>query len=382
MIRPLPFSRRLHAASLRTATLMLGAVAVLFAVGCQNRSARNDASPSRIHLENGRKLSKVGNTLGARQEWTTAIALDPVDPSSYLAIADQEEAAGNYEAAARELEALRQAVPHASEVRCRQARLYRAENRFEKAFYAASEAIRSEPGCAAGHRTIALLLEESGQNVRAVEEILTARKLAPGDEATALDTARLLARTGRSREALALTEAQLKSAASSPQANYLMGWLLGEYGGSSAGEKALAYLEIALKQDPNNLPSAAEKGILLARLRRDAEAQKSLEYAVQHGAPFAETLAALAQVRMRLHRPDAARLAQAAAELQRLVQALQAARTHYLKSPSDTSNALALAALEAQFGNRPDAVDLVQQALRANPDDPAALRLLHALMKR
>jgi predicted Zn-dependent protease len=355
-----------------------GAVLLLIAVRAVYRKAdstRKPVTPAEQHYQAGMRFAQSGDPASAAYQWKTAIGLDPTFAPAYLALAQQDEQRGNDAASADRLERLRAANPRVAQLDSRLARLYFRAGRYEKGMARAREAVRSEPNDAFAHAVLGDGLAQAGEMTASVQELRAARRLAPEDEAILLTLAQGLGRVGDIDEALALARPLLARARNPARANLVLGELLMQRRSPQAGD----YLHISLALAPAQAQVQSALGSFLLREGHPAAAQPLLERAYRQNPTDARALQDLAAVYARLQRPAARRALQAARALQSCQTALLRARRQYLKAPNDRRNALLLARLEAQRGNGPDAMDLVMQALHADPDDPAALGLLHRL---
>jgi tetratricopeptide (TPR) repeat protein len=355
-----------------------GAVLLLTAVRAVYRKAsstRKPVSPAEQHYQAGVRLAQSGDPAAAAYQWKTAIGLDPTFPPAYLALARQDEERGNYTASADRLERLRAANPRVPQLESRLARIYFRAGRYEKGMSLAREAVRREPNDASAHAVLGDGLAQAGEMTASVQELRAAHRLAPDDEAILLTLAQGLGRVGDADEAQALARPLLARARNPARANLVMGELLMQ----QHRPQAVDYLQKSLALAANQAQVQSALGSLLLREGHPAAAQPLLERAYRQNPTDTRALQALATVYARLQRPAARPARQAALALQSYQTALLRARRRNLSSPDDSRNALLLAQLEAQRGDGPDAIDLVMRVLHADPDNPAALRLLHRL---
>lgn len=350
-------------------------------VAPHSASPAGESAPARRHFENGLQRAREGNLVGAIRLWETAIALEPTFAPPYFALAKQAAESGDMDAAIRRLNALRAANPRAPHVDCTQTGLYFQMGRVWKALTAAREATQREPDCAQAHSLLGMALASAGDRPGAIQALQTARRLDPASERVTLTLAQVLAQAGRTDEAAQLVRPLVDAPSVSASAHYLYAWLLAEHGrgGKRDLETAKEHLEKALSLEPGHVASRSEQGIVLARLGDYAAARPRLESALKSGAIGPETLTALADVYERLGDPRAKSLRQQAQALKATQEERQQARARYLKAPKEMTNILRLARLEAQSGNRADALDLVRTALQIDPNRADALALFHRL---
>ena len=178
-----------------------------------------------------------------------------------------------------------------------------------------------------------------------------------------------------------LCEALPPAERESVPALYRLGWLLAEYGrnGRKDEKAALETLRRALGKAPDDPDSNTETGVILMREGDAAQARPYFERAL-HADPT-QTAAArgMATIFTQQKLPEAARARQVAEALEKREAAMRETRGRYLAHPEDTGNVLKLAELEARNGNRNDAFDLITHTLQADPNNAAALNLLHRL---
>jgi tetratricopeptide (TPR) repeat protein len=369
---------------------ILAALAVIAAVGGgvylwsrPSGPATPALAPAEMHYRDGLKLAQAGKDAGAINEWHTAIALAPADPRPYRALVALFEQEGQFLTAADQLKALHLANPQAEHIACRQADLYFHANRYLTGMRLAREAVQQEPKCPLAHGALGLGLAMAGETPQALRELQTAHALAPDSERLRYTLAQTLARDGQPDAAFALVEPVPAQPNLPVQANYMMGWLLSEYGrgGKRDAKTALAYLDKALALDPNHAPSELAKGKILLRQGRYAQAQAFLEHAIQNGSNTEEAFRALADDYTRLQNPHAGDAQRAADAVRAATTRLQQARRRYLANPDDTANTLALARLEGNNGNTTEALDLIKQVLQKDPNNAAALSLLHSSLR-
>jgi tetratricopeptide (TPR) repeat protein len=340
-------------------------------------------SPAEMHYRDGLRLAQDGKEAGAIRAWQTAIALAPADPRPYRALVALYEQEGQFIRAAEQLTALRAANPQAEHIACRQADLYFHANRYLTGMRLAREAVQQEPQCPLAHSALGVGLAMAGETLQALRELRAAQVLAPDSERLRYTLAQTLARTGHPEEAFALVEPVPAQPHLPVQANYMLGWLLSEYGkgGRRDDITALSYLDKALALDPNHGPSNLAKGKVLLRQGQYAQAQACLERALQNGSDTEEAFRALAEDYTRLQNPHAGDAQRAADAVRASTASLQQARRRYLTNPEDAANILALARLEGNHGNTTEALDLIKQALQKDPNNAAALSLLHSALR-
>jgi Flp pilus assembly protein TadD len=164
----------------------------------------------------------------------------------------------------------------------------------------------------------------------------------------------------------------------SPEAHFLRGWLDARKPGSAAAAEAA--LRRALALEPDHIRSLAELGSLLARQGRFREARAPLERARAQRPDEPAVARDLALVYRRLGDPRAPALEGEAAARERLETRWRAARRRQRAHPRDAAANLELARLERERGDAAEALERVRAVLRENPNDAAALRLMHELL--
>lgn len=340
-------------------------------------------SAAGMHYETGMKLAQNGDLTGAANEWQTAIALEPAYAPPYLALVKKFEMAGDYASAVKQLDVLRHTIPETAHIECRQAGLYMKANRYETALKTAREAVKRESDCAQAHVTLGALLGRAGDWTQAIQELQTAHRAAPEEPAITLALAVALGRGGKAEEGIALLEGLPESARQSPPALYRLAWLLAEYGrnGQKDDPAALKALEQALAKAPDDPDSNALAGTIWLRAGDLEQAGSHFNRALQGDPNNARAARGMATVMTRQKHHQAAKGRMIAETLEKREAALQQARGRYLSQPEDSHTLLTLAELEAQTGNRLDALDLIKQALQKDPNDAAALELLHRLTR-
>lgn len=358
-------------------------IAILLPIALQSACRKPSPSskavaPAEQHYQDGLRLAQSGDTAAATYQWKTAIGLDPTFAPAYFALAQLDEQSGNVIASADRLEHLRAANPHAPQIESRLASLYFRAGRYEKGMALAQAAVQHEPNEALAHAALAEGLAQADEIAAGVQELRAAHRLAPGDETILLALAQGLGRAGNSAEGLALMQPLLIQSRDPALVNFVMGELLLRQNSPQAGD----YLKKSLNLAPNQTQAQSALGSLLLHEGRLTEAQPLLESAYRQNPTDLRAIQDLATVYARLKRPAVSKAQQSAAALKTYQTALFRARQQYLNKPDDKSNSLTLAQLEAQRGNGQDALDLTMQILHSDPDNAAALKLLHHLTGR
>jgi predicted Zn-dependent protease len=119
------------------------------------------------------------------------------------------------------------------------------------------------------HAIKAEILSNHGQHLEAANEWRAAQKLAPGDPDVEGQLATALYQGANYAEAAPLLTVLLKHNPDSAGLNFFLGDCLLHM---EQPEKALPYLEAAVRQDPKLLPARASLGLTYIRLGRDADA--------------------------------------------------------------------------------------------------------------
>lgn len=336
-----------------------------------------------VHYKTGLSLAQKGDLTGASNEWQTAIALEPGYAPPYLALVKKFEQEGDFAGAVKQLDALRRADARAPHIECRQAGLYFKANRYETALATAREALKREPDCPQAHTMFGALVAKAGDWKQAAQELETAHRAAPEETAITLALAVVWGHSGKANEGIALLESLPEAVRNSPPALYRQGWLLAEYGrnGQKDDRTALEALNQALAKAPEDPDTNALVGTIQLRAGNIEQARASFVRALQSDNGNVRAARGMATILMRQKNPQATRGQQVAALLEARETGLQKARGRYLAQPQDIPNTLKLAELEAQNGNRNDALALIKTALQQDPNNAATLALLHRLTK-
>jgi Flp pilus assembly protein TadD len=346
------------------------------------RGLKATERPSALHYRKGVELARAGRVQQALGEWRLAIALDPAGPRPYEATAGYWEAVGQPEQAVQVWERLALANPTAPHRDCRLAQAAFAAGWITRAGEAADRAVHEEPACPLAHTIRGIALEDAGESAEAVAELARARQLSPDDPRVTLTLAQVEGRSGHLAEAARRVREVLAREPGSLQAHYLMGWLLARTRPPSPATDAEAerHLRQVLAQEPRHPAASAELGALYARQGQPARARPLLE-AARAQAPADPTVTRhLAEVYALRRDPRAAALATAAGRLEEYQARRRDLRRRHLHRPTDPTVTLQLARLELAAGQTAEANDLTRQVLRADPDNPAALELMHSLI--
>ena len=349
--------------------------------GPDTQAKSSGGSAATSHYESGIKLAQSGNLTGAANEWQTAIGLDPSYAPPYLALIKKSEQEGDVEGAVKQLEALGHADPQAKHIACRQASIYLKANRYETSVTMVRDALKKEPDCPQAHTLQGAILAKGGDWKGAVEELKSAHQALPEEPAVTLALAVSLARNGKAQEGITLIEGLPTQARESVPALYRLGWLLAEYGrdGKKDPKAALEVLNQALAKAPNDADSNAWVGTLLLEQGKLQEARTHFALALQADNSNVKAAQGMAEIFARQKLPNAARAKQVAEGIAKQEIDLRQARGRYLTHPEDTDNTLKLVTLEARTGNRVDALTLIKHTLQSDPNNDAALKLLHSM---
>lgn len=324
------------------------------------------------------RLARAGEFRRAMSEWRLAIAMDPADPRPYFALAARWEQVGQFDQAVDVLEHLALSRPATPHLECRVAQLLFLADRPARAFERAARAVAAEPRCAVAHAIRGMTLEDAEERAAALTELETAHRLDPRDERITLTLAQVLGRAGRRDEAAREVEEALAANPKSLEAYFMRGWLEARRpGGAAAAEAALRQ---ALTLDPEHPRSLAELGALLARRGRFREARAPLERAHAQRPGDPAIARDLARVYRGLGDARAAALDRDAATRERFETRWRAARRRQRAHPQDAGANLELARLERERGDAAEALERVRAVLRDDPNNTAALRLLHELL--
>jgi len=312
----------------------------------------------------GRKNLEKGETALAMRNWRLAVNLDKTYSPAYLAMAQVEQESGNLGKSADLLGTVLYYHPKYPHIQCRRAQLYGMANRFEMAYTVAQDAVSIEPTCPAAHNALGMLLEMADDIGGAARELGQAHAFSPADDALTLDYARVLAKSGKHDEALAIVEAELPKTKFRIQANYLEGWLLSEYGrgGRIDYGTALHHLGLALVDNPDHTASLTQLGIVYLHLGNLHGAQDTLEHAFKKGPDTIELLDALVTLYSKINSPLLDQARETNQKIRKMILPLKAYRHTYVLHPDDLTNVVALAHAELDLGNVLDAFQLISTA--------------------
>jgi tetratricopeptide (TPR) repeat protein len=343
------------------------------------RRGGGEESPAERHYRNGLEMAQAGNGARAVTEWQLAIAMNPADARPYDALVEYWEAAGQPDRAVATLDRLARANPLAPHQDCRLARAAFAAGWITRAAEAADRAIRTEPGCPLGHTLRGIVLDDAGETAEALAELTKAHQLNPENERIALTLAQMEGRSGRRANAMARVREVLQRDPRSPQAHYLMGWLLARTTPHTpaADREAIQHLQQMLAQNPEHGGSLAELGDIYRRQGQAARARPLLEKARTQDASNPSLVRSLALTYRSVGDPRAASLSALASRLEARQQRRRDLRRRHRLNPADAGLTLQLARLERDAGQPREALDLVQQVLHADPNNRTALDLLH-----
>jgi tetratricopeptide (TPR) repeat protein len=127
------------------------------------------------------------------------------------------------------------------------------------------------------HAVKAKILHGHNQDIEAANEWRAALRLAPGNRGLESELATSLFLAHDYKPAMALIEELLPRDASSPDLNFMMGESLLR---TEQPDKAVSYLETALRADNKMMPAHASLGLALAKLDRGGDAIPHLEKAL------------------------------------------------------------------------------------------------------
>ncbi len=359
------------------AALLIGVVAL------RRWRARPPAEPpAALHYRSGLELARAGHMQEATGEWRLAIAMNPADDRPYDALATFWEATGRPDEAAQVLQRMARANPTAPHRDCRLARAAFAAGWVTSATAAAERAVKHEPDCPLAHTLRGIVLEDAGDVAGALAELTEAHQLSPNDSRIALTLAQLEGREGRRDAARRRVQEVLAREPDAIQAHYLLGWLLARAAPRTGATDAAAERQLrqVLAQNREHAGALAELGALALRRGRPAQARPLLEAARAQDASDHEVALSLAQLYARLGDARAASMAATARRLTELRQRRQSLRRRHRERPADPAVTLPLARLELSAGQTHEASDLVGELLRVDPNNRAALELLHAIV--
>jgi Flp pilus assembly protein TadD len=364
--------------------LIIGAAAalVLLVVAPRlRRSQRAVERPAERHFRSGVALAQAGDGASAVSEWKLAIALDPTYARPYQALASYYEDAGQPALAAQMLQRLAAANPTAPHRDCRLAQAAFAAGWVTQAAEAADRAVREEPSCPLAHTLRGIVLDDAGASAEALAELEKAHALSPGDERIALTLAQLEGRSGHRDAALRRVRGVLQQDPGLPQAHYLMGWLMARAAPhtAAADAEAIRQLRQALAENPQQAGALTELGAIDVRQGQFARARPLLEAAQKLNPIDPGLTRSLSEAYAHLGDPRAARTAALARRLDEQQQRRRALRLRHLQRPSAAAVTTSLARLELAAGQTQEATDLVNQVLHADPDNRAALDLMHEI---
>ena len=345
--------------------------------GCRSNQGASSAAPreaARRHFERGAALASNGDSAAAVAEWRTSIALQPAHPAAYFAIADLYEADGQLREAIKTLDSLKRANPNEPHVPCKQAELLMKSGRWYRAELIARDALRLTPDCPLAHTVMASVHSAAGDSAKAVEHMKRAFDAAPENPGIALSFVQALCETKRLVEAARVMKELPENVRRSAQGRFVQGSLNRRSGRSEAE----THLREALRLEPEHSRSLQEIGLLRFDQGKYAEARGYLKRGIE-GMGSADVLAKLAMAERKLGLPSAAETEKRAKSLAAFEAIVRRSRADYLRDPSDSKACLNLAEVEGKLGNQSDALTLVSEILKRDPDDPNALDVFHRL---
>lgn len=235
----------------------------------------------------------------------------------------------------------------------------RAAGRSADALESFKHAIRLQPDFAEAHSNIALLLNDLSKYDDAAIAARRAIQLKPNFPHAHNNLAVALARLGQVDEAIASASTAIRLNPNFADAHNTLGIC---YGWRGQGEQAITSFRRAIQLDPNNAEAYANLGVALAKSDRLKDAADALRKAVQLRPDRANAWENLAGVYKRLGQRD-----DEVACWERLTQLIP-------ESANAWTNLGILR--EQQHGRLDDADRALQQALRIEPENVAALGTL------
>ena len=334
------------------------------------------------HYKRGLKLEESGNNKGAEESFLTAIALDPGFARAHFALADLYDSAGRPALAAEKLKALLAANPNTPHVQCRRAELYLKADGFEKVIRTARSELARDPKCPLGNTVMGMALILAGDNEGAIAHLKTAHAAAPQDERVTRTLAQVLGQAGRPNEGLEVIKPLILGDDTSPDVEYLAGWLQMQSGFAdrTARQEALKLLTRAVSLASDFPAANGALGTLLVRMGMPADGLKFLDKAQKAGVADLDMARAMAKATAELKRPDAPKWASFANETAGFNAKLRTLRLEWLQHPDNVKNTLALAEMEIRRRDTPDARDLIIGVLKNDPNQPEGLRLLEGMV--
>jgi Flp pilus assembly protein TadD len=229
------------------------------------------------------------------------------------------------------------------------------------------------------HAIRGMTLEDAGERPAALAPLRRAHELSPGDAPMALTLAQVLERAGQREEAFRLVEGVLANDSRSADAWFLRGLLAMRRPGRAA--TAETSLQRALALDANHARSHAALGSLRLRQGRWGEARVHLERAHSLRPADPGVAGDLAVAYRHLGDSRAVAVEQEAREGERSEAQWREVRRRHRAHPEDRAVTLQLATMERDRGNAIDALERVRALLSHDPNDAAALKLMHELMQ-
>jgi tetratricopeptide (TPR) repeat protein len=347
-------------------------------------SRRGARRPAQEHYLAGKKFARLRQMDWAAREWQLATRLEPKFAEPYLALADLYRDAGALGLAAQTLERCAQANPRASHVQCRLAEVYYLQKRLPQAFPAAQRAAKADKDCARAHAVWGMILADNESHRDALKELEKAHRLAPDHVGITLTLAQMQVANMQFDRAEKLTRQVLKEHPDSADAHYLLGWMHGRVGLRDArrAREAISHLQRALELNPQHLKALAELGRVYSLLNRPREAKPLLEKAWKMDSTMSHVAYHLALVYQKLGDPRAAQMSATFRRLNERATRWQALRKRYGLDPHNPAIGLELAKMERDRGAYTDALALLQEILRKDPDNKPALDLMHEILPK
>ena len=232
-------------------------------------------------------LSKSGDRSASQLELQVAIKLDPKFAQAHSQLGSSYMEDGRLQDAVREFRAARENDPQSAEalnnlgtVLGRQGHSQEAEQLFRRA-------IDVDPEAPLGFVNLGLMLASERKYAEAEEEFRSALRLDAENTSALTGLGMLLGKTGRSAESIDVFRKVAALSPSSPDAHLNLGIALAD---SNDLRGALDQFSDAVRLGRNSAPGYYNRGRVLYALRRNDEAERSLEAAVKLSPNYVDAL--------------------------------------------------------------------------------------------
>ncbi len=260
----------------------------------------------------GLALARMERFDRAEQMFSRVLARNPGDADALYNLGLAAARAGHLERARGALETARKTRPGDVAILAKLGRIYATEERYSEAILVLSEARKQSPRNAEILAVLARTLDAGGFFHDAISAYDDYLALNPNDEAARSDRALDYAVTGRLEEGIAEMKGQIARFPKHADGYFRLALITGQR--DPAG--AVALLNRALTLEPDLVSARNERGMLLHKLSRSADAVKDLEIAATAEPDNPGVLSGLGMVYLALERPkDAEAVLRRAAQL-------------------------------------------------------------------